>query len=588
MAEGGAESQGLLAPSPARDRPFAALRGVRGQSLLLALLLPSLTALAAAPTLDHLHPAGGQQGTTVAVNIVGKTDPWPVQVWTDTPALAFKADKDKGKYNVEIAKDAPPGPHLVRLYNDEGASTLRFFLVSRTREEPDKEPNDAFASPQRIESLPVIVNGRLDKNGDADSFAVSLEAGQWLIASVDAFRLASTVDALLRLTDTNGVTLAFNHDGRTFDPFLAWRAPRAGVFVVQIMGFAYPATASERLGGGAGCIYRLTLSTGPWLEHAFPPAVPRDRQTTLQLIGWNLAKDARKVDFPFDPSAPAGEANHAEVQWPGALNTLRLLLSTLPEHRETEPNDSREQAQKVAVPVSINGVISKAGDEDRFAFEAKKGDKLRLEIQSASLGFPLDAWLRVEDAGGKELAKDDDSRESADPSLEWTAPADGVFAAAVGGVMRKGGEEHIYRLEITRPEPSFEATVAANAFTVAPGKTNEVKVTVRRRHGHDRKLTLTAQGLPAGVSAEPVEVPEKGGDATVKLAAAPDAKPHNGLWQLFITQEGRPPRPVSHELTSRGIDNGVPQGFTSLVIEQTDQLWLTVLAKQEEKPAEPK
>jgi hypothetical protein len=91
------------------------------------------TAFAAPPTLDHLYPAGGQQGTTVTVNVVGKTDPWPVQVWTDTPGLAFKPDKDKGKFQVEVAKDAAPGPRLVRLYNDEGASTLRFFVVSRTR-----------------------------------------------------------------------------------------------------------------------------------------------------------------------------------------------------------------------------------------------------------------------------------------------------------------------------------------------------------------------------------------------------------------------------------------------------------------------
>ena len=55
--------------------------------------------------------------------------------------------------------------------------------------------------------------------------AVTLEAGQTLVASVEAYTLASPVDAVLRLVDARGVQVAFNHDdGRTLDPFLAWTA----------------------------------------------------------------------------------------------------------------------------------------------------------------------------------------------------------------------------------------------------------------------------------------------------------------------------------------------------------------------------
>lgn len=560
----------------------------RLHATLLAFLITAAPVFAAAPTLDHLYPAGGQQGSTVTVNVVGKTDPWPAKVWTDTPGLAFTPDKDKGKYQVAIAKDAPIGPHLVRLYNDEGASTVRFFLVSQTREELDKEPNDAFASPQIVTNLPAIVNGKLDKGGDVDSYAVNLEAGQWLVASLDAFRLASTVDAMLRIVDTNGTTLVFNHDGRTFDPFIAYQAKTTGIHIVQVMGFPYPATASERLAGGAGYIYRLSLTTGPWLDHAFPPVVTSDRKTNLQLMGWNLAGEQAPGQLAFDGTALRKDSRTGEVRWPGALNSLQLPALPREATLEGEPNNTREQANKLGVPASGTGRIDPAGDEDRFAFEVKKGDKLTLNVEAAALGFPLDAWLRVEDSEGREQKKADDDRNSADPSLEWTAPNDGTFYAVVGSVFHKGGEDQIYRLEIAKTQPSFNATSAAHAFSIEPGKTNDVKVTVNRRNGHDGKLTVSAKDLPSGVTIAPVEVPAKGGEVTLKLIAAGDAKPHNGPINLLITEDGQPPRLIPHELTGRGIDNGVPQGFTTLVIEEADSLWLTVLAKKEEKPPEKK
>ena len=35
------------------------------------------------PQLDYLFPAGGQQGTTVELEIGGYLDPWPVEVWSN-------------------------------------------------------------------------------------------------------------------------------------------------------------------------------------------------------------------------------------------------------------------------------------------------------------------------------------------------------------------------------------------------------------------------------------------------------------------------------------------------------------------------
>src|SRR6185436_3099333 len=183
------------------------------------------------PALTFLFPVAGTQGTTASVTVSGKFDPWPPHVWIDAPGITFRASTTKGKFDVEIAKDAPPGPHLVRLFNEQGASAPRFFVVSSEPGILEAEPNSDFRSPQKIAALPATIDGRLDKAGDVDSFAVALVKGQTLTAEVEAYVLASAFDGLLRIVDSHGTQLAFNHDGCTLDPLLTWQAPYEGIFM---------------------------------------------------------------------------------------------------------------------------------------------------------------------------------------------------------------------------------------------------------------------------------------------------------------------------------------------------------------------
>ena len=555
---------------------------------LLARYLTFFTAFAAAPVLDHLFPAALQNGTTNLVTAVGTFEPWPPQVWIAGPGIRFEPTTNKGIFTVVITLNAPTGPRFVRAFNAEGVSAPRFLMVAREPQLAEQEPNDDFAKPQVIEPLPAALNGRLEKSGDVDSFAVKLAAGQTLVASVEAYTLMSPLDAVLRIVDGRGVQLAWNHDdGRTLDPFLAWTAPTADTYVVQVFGFDYPAGSDIRFTGNARCVYRLHLSTGPVLRHTLPLGVRRGAVTTLDLAGWNLdpTNDHRTA---FDGSGLSAEVTHVGFLQPGTDRPIDLPVGDGPETIEVEPNNSSAQANPLAVPGAVTGCISIAGDEDRFAFSAKKDEKLSLEIQSAAFGFPLDAWLKLEDANGKELASNDDST-GADPRLEWTAPADGTFFAVVGNLLHRGGTEHLYRLSVSRPVAAMKATVAENAFTVEAGKTNEVKVTITRLHGFDTKLTASAKGLPNGVQAAAVEVPEKGNEAVLKLVASAEAKPFSGPIQIILTENGsRREHIAAMELISAGENNGVPQGYKRLVLGSINQLWLTVLSPPPKKTEEKK
>ena len=501
--------------------------GRRSRSKLffsLGLVTASATAVwADAPTVEHIFPAGLARGSTNVVTIAGKFDPWPPKVWVSCTGVVFTAETNKGKFRIETSADAPVGAHWLRVFNADGPSLPRIFAIAGGVEILEAEPNDHFTNAQPVTPLPTTVNGRLDKSGDVDSFAVTLAAGQWLDARLDAYTLASKMDALLRLVTPDGVQQTWNHDFETLDPRLIWQVPSNGTYVLQVMGFKYPADAEVRLTGGDGCVYRLHLVTGD--QH---PDVFGDKGGTA----------------------------------------------------ENEPNNSPTNAIKLALPASVRGVIGSAEDEDCFAFEVKKDESIEASIEASSAGSALDATLKITDATSKELVRNDDASGSRDSRLEWKATTNGTFCVVVGNLLHSGGTNHYYRLSLRRLRPEYKASLTANSITVTAGETNEVKVTVTRLRGFDRKLTARLKGLPEGLRAEPVDVSTTSGENTLKLIAASDAKASQTPVRLAITDvESGEEQVASFALTTSSEDNGVPGGYTKLLVDSIGQLWLTLKAK---------
>lgn len=232
-------------------------------ALLGASAFATLQVRSAPPTLEALHPLGFACGSTNVVKLAGKVEAWPPQVWGAGEGVEITALTNKNELQFVVAADAAPGVRLMRLFDGEGASEPRPFVIGAGRELVETEPNNRSASAMPVQELPVTINGRLDKGGDVDCFAVRVPAGQRLVAAVDSFVLMSRLDAVLRLVTTNGQPLAWNHDFATIDPRLDWRSETDTQVVVQVYGFAYPATADIRLTGGDAAIYRLHLSVEP-------------------------------------------------------------------------------------------------------------------------------------------------------------------------------------------------------------------------------------------------------------------------------------------------------------------------------------
>ncbi len=524
----------------------------------------------ASPQVDWLFPIGAQRGSEALAQIGGKYN-WPLKVWSESDGIKFLPEKEKkGFYRINIEKSVTPGPYLIRFHDNNGSAQPRVFFVGKAVDVPEKEPNNEMFKPQVVTNLPAVIHGKFGKSGDVDSYQFSLKKGQTLVAHMDAYTAGVSMDALMLLRDKRGVKLAFNHDAHSLDPRLIWRCSRDGDYVLQMACFKFPANSSSSFDGGADRIYRVTLTNGPWVRHAWPGSLAKGESAKIKLVGQNIGN--------HEVTVAASKEEKVVLPVEAANGPLRLSVLEQAQIIEKEPNDNNETANLIKFPVTVSARIDKPGDMDCYAFEARKGGKYRFDIDSFKDGFLLDSQLSLADDSGKELLSNDDFDKKRDPLLNWAAPADGRYIIRVRSLLNKGGMEFFYRLHLTRPQPSFNATVPNPQFDLNAGTTNEVKVAVNYLDGYKGKLTITAENLPKGIVASSV-AQEKKGTAVLKIVANQDAPPFSGPLSLLIGPAGEESnrKKITCALTSSGVNNGVPQGFPDYVIPETSHLWITVL-----------
>jgi len=478
--------------------------------LLLALGWLTGTALSCAadpPVLERLLPAGGQRGTTVNAKLVGKPGEGNVRLQSGSSGLVFRLSEKWDLVEIEISADAEPGVHLLRLCNDAGASELRPFIVGILPEQQEAEPNGRLAESLAVATSAATVNGVLEKSGDVDSWAVSLEAGKTLVASLTASQiLGSPMDGVLQVVDGRGTVVAQNDDDCSMDPLVTFAAPVSGTWYVRV--FAFPAAPNSTIGfaGGADYVYRLTLGAQPFVNHAMPLVRQRGGgEQRLQLHGWNLEVQeavlgARQKFLTGQFAQPwrvheTSEPVLLEQQLPGGvLNSL---------------------------PAAVCGCLEQPG-EDIFRLELKKGQRLSLTAEVRRFGSLLDPVLSVRDAAGRVLKEADDvDGGNPDASLDIAVPEDGQFEVRVQDRFLGHGDRWHYVLRCRETAPECRLTVQGTAWVLPVDKPLEIPVAVERRNGFADVLTLQVAGLPEGVTAEPVTSAKDGDSAksvTLKIA----------------------------------------------------------------------
>ncbi len=119
------------------------------------------------------------------------------------------------------------------------------------------EPNDTPAGATPITHGVTLTGTDICPAGDVDYYAFTGQAGEAIVADIDAQAIGSALDADLYLYDTDGTTeLAHNDDHDGLDSYIATVLPADGTYCLQVRDFNHPGA------GGAGFFYTLSLAAG--------------------------------------------------------------------------------------------------------------------------------------------------------------------------------------------------------------------------------------------------------------------------------------------------------------------------------------
>jgi len=224
-------------------------------------------------------------------------------------------------------------------------------------------------------------------------------------------------------------------------------------------------------------------------------------------------------------------------------NHVPFLVDTLPECLEREPNDRQADAQKVTLPVVVNGRVDRPGDWDVFSFAGRAGEEIVAAVYARRLDSPLDSVLKLADATGRQLAFNDDHEDKgaglmthhADSWLNAKLPADGTYYLYLGDAQHQGGPEYAYRLRISGPRPDYELRVVPSSVNARAGTTIPITVYAVRRDGFSGEIALTLKDAPPGFTLSGNRVPA--GQDQVRLTLSVPPRPQKEPFTLQV--EGR-------------------------------------------------
>jgi hypothetical protein len=384
--------------------------------------------------------------------------------------------------------------------------------------------------------------------------------------------------------DARGKELATSRDFNRRDPLVDLQIPADGVYTVRVHDFVFA--------GGPEYFYRLAISTAPYIDYIMPPAGVPGTTGKFTIYGRNLpggtpaeglsiegrpleklaveipipggpATEQLNVNLMVEPESTALDGFEHRIASPqGSSNPVMIGFAAAAVVLEQEPNSAAPAAQKVSVPCEIAGQFHPRADRDYFNFEAKKGDVYTIEIISQRHNIPTDPQMivqRVVMKDGKETVADlqeaDDlatsiggnafSTRTDDPVYRFVAPDDGTYRVLVTDLYQRGSPRYIYRLSIRPETPDFR--LVAVPIAPVPPQNNQfqpgvpllrrggnawINVLCFRRDGFGGDVTISAKGLPPGVTCPDVVIGAGQNAAPLVFSAAADAAEWAGTIQV--------------------------------------------------------
>jgi len=520
---------------PCRQTPDLSIMRI----FLLALLtsiVASTFASAQVPSISKITPQGIAPGQKTTVKISGgnlenvkdfSVSIPALEVVKLTPEVEQKPNEISCEFS--IPQNAPNGIHSLRLLTDKGVSQPSLFVIDTLPVVAHTNQNKA---PESAQSIPAAcaVEGHVDSLAKL-YFRFPGKANQPFSLEVQARRLGSPLDPIVRLFDPNGRELAWSDDepGMQGDCWLKTTLPSDGEYTIELADIRYQGSGNHRFRLRIGNFSVFTASY-PLIFQSPETADSSGQMETADLI---LGEFVQETFVP--KNLFIGREDHSAIIWqypvlrtkidrPALQDSMFPVIGYSPHSQilESEPNNTAEQSQRIELGNGINGRFDKPGDIDQFIFTAKKGQKFTFNAMTRSAGSPTDLTLRLLKPDGGQLAVAEDDGLT-DGRVDVTFPADGDYKLEVRDLHQRGGKAFVWHVDVTETKPGFTLSATEDTFNIPAGGTVAVQVNCVRR-GYGGPIAVSLEGLPAGFSSVPTVIGPGRNDVILTVSANKDAQ----------------------------------------------------------------
>ncbi len=407
------------------------------------------------PVIGSLSQAGVQIGQTTQLMVNG-TDlgPDPAAIFP-LPGVQFAvADgslPNQLKLNVTVPADTTPGIYPLWVKSQAGVSKSVALAL-------DRLPQVAVggSTPAAPAALPAAFFGSLSGGQQHRVYFTGMK-GQRVVADVELKRLGAAANPVVEIKSPAGTPLAIGWGQSSLkgDARAEIVLPGDGVYSIELHDLTF--------GGPGQSAFRLKVGDLKLVDAVLPAAF---------VVG---AVEVEPVGSGFAPGTKlAGMFASASESASGILSLpvesgVASGVPAMPVSRGTEVVEAVRSADGVLqtvdatfAPVSIkqvaiSGRVVAKNERDRFLLNVTAGQRLKLALQTDSLGSTLEGEIAVfANPPANPVAQTSDQPTIGDPSLEYAVPA-GVsqVVVQVRDLFGRGDPRAFYRLVI---EPAGQPT----------------------------------------------------------------------------------------------------------------------------------
>jgi hypothetical protein len=455
---------------------------------------------AAQPALSAMLPAGLQQGTAVEVTVSGRSLSPTEAVTVDGRGVTAeivplsegqRPSASAVKVRLTASAEAQPGIHELRLRTPGGTSNVLRFEVGLLPQVLEVEPNNDDGTSEKLESLPVIVNGTLNRGEDRDCFRFSAKKGQTIVLDLSGQKLHPYIsslrpgwlEAVLTVRDATEIAPSADENAAA-QKLLAETtsgSSRAAAVAKSRREAAQKATREKNDAAKAAATKAAAAKTASDAATQALAAVEM-AQAELAATEKNAAEVAASENGGTDKPAveqAVAEKKQAVEQARKAADTANAVADKAATEKGAADKlvETRAAAEKAALDRS-----------NVAAADAKKASE-ELTAARARASAAVAALKELFNPSVRNLAVASHFPGRYDPALTFTVPHDGEFVVEVRDDLYRGRAEFTYRLTIG------ELPFVTHAFPAGAKRGQETAIQIAGANLGDLKsLTATLAG----------------------------------------------------------------------------------------------